>query len=101
MFNALTFDAEERAQGHRLPTGPGTNPASRKSPRRPPSATLPTDADGALPSGFLREFGLCRYIRPHVPRGAHPCASTVGEVKAMIATSTLEIELDIEKARRS
>ena len=90
MFNALTFDAEERAQVH-----------------RPPSATPPSDADGGLPSGFLREFGLSQYIRPHVPRGAHldlstgQCASTVGEVKAMIATLTLEIELDVEKARRS
>ena len=30
MFNPLTFDVE-RSQAHRLETGPGTNPASRKS----------------------------------------------------------------------
>lgn len=40
MLNPPTFDVDERSQAHRLETGPGTNPASRKSPPWRPSASL-------------------------------------------------------------
>ena len=94
MFNALTVDVEERAQVHRFEKRPGTSPGSRESPIWPPFChATRSDADGGLPAGFLRKFSLSQSIRPHVTRGAH--------VKAMIATLTLEIELNIEKARRS
>ncbi len=59
MLKALTFDGQERSQGHRLDTEPGTSPASRKASSWTPSATPHRAWAPAAPAVALAVALLC------------------------------------------